>query len=207
MQRFCDYLSQGEAIEDADLGGGGAGFGGVWRAGGRWGQQVGVAYLALSLHLEGNDQVTPSPRNIPVRIPPGMYQMAVVRIDGPQSYSAMHRELAARMIGEMARFTHPRGLLIDFDAPREAWPFYRELLSAVRATIGGDVWLSMTALVSWCGGEFIFEGCRGGLGVTVGPNYGSPAARPRNGERTYFIPERNQWPPELLMKALDEYLA
>ncbi len=115
------------------------------------GRRLGVAYLELTLRCEGKDQVTSLPRAIPVRIPPGMYQMAVIRIDGPQSYSAKQRESVPRMSGEIVSFTHPQRLQIDFDAPREAWPFYRELLSTVRATIGGDVWLSMTALVSRCG--------------------------------------------------------
>jgi hypothetical protein len=118
---------------------------------------VGVAYLALSLRLAGRDQVAPLPRAIPVRIPPKMYRMTVVRVDAPldapdrPAFSPRQRELAARMVAEIAGIAKPQGVQIDFDAPRSAWPFYRQLLAEVRSRIGPDVFLSMTALVSWCG--------------------------------------------------------
>jgi hypothetical protein len=120
------------------------------------GRDIGVAYLALSLQFEGQDQVTPSPRAIPVRIPPQMYQMAVIRFDtwpDPPRRAALtgrQRELAVRMVAEIAAITHPKGIQIDFDALPGAWPFYRQLLSEVRARIGPDIFLSITALVSWC---------------------------------------------------------
>jgi hypothetical protein len=118
---------------------------------------LGVAYLALSLEFEERGGVTPLPRNMPVRIPQGMYQMAVVRIDNPltgsgrPALSPRQRELAVRMIGEIVDIARPQGLQIDFDAPRSAWPFYRQMLSEVRKRIGPDIFLSITALVSWCG--------------------------------------------------------
>ncbi|MFN7996342.1 MAG: hypothetical protein U0Q18_22210 [Bryobacteraceae bacterium] len=118
---------------------------------------VGVAYLALSLQFDGQNQVEPSPRSIPVRIPPKMYQMVVVRFDnrldtsGRPAFSAQQRELAVDMIGETVDLARPQGVQIDFDAPRTAWPLYRQLLFEVRKRIGPSVFLSMTALVSWCG--------------------------------------------------------
>jgi hypothetical protein len=119
-------------------------------------RQVGVAYLALSLQFEGRDAPAPSPRLTPVRIPPGMYDMAVVRFDASRepgkrpAYSQKQRELATRMIAEIYDIVHPKALQIDFDAPESARPFYRQLLSDVRARLGPGVFLSMTALVSWC---------------------------------------------------------
>jgi len=118
---------------------------------------LGVAYLALSLQFDGKSGVTPLPRSIPVRIPQDVYQMVVVRFDnrldvsGRSAFTARQRELAVKMIGEIVDLARPQGVQIDFDAPRTAWPFYRQLLSEVRERIGPDIFLSMTALVSWCG--------------------------------------------------------
>jgi hypothetical protein len=118
---------------------------------------VGVAYLALSLRLEGQREVVPSPRSIPVRISPDTYTMAVIRIDHPPgslhppSFSQRQRQLVVRMVAEIAALARPQAVQIDFDAPRSAWPFYRQLLAELRERLGSDVFLSATALVSWCG--------------------------------------------------------
>jgi hypothetical protein len=119
-------------------------------------QGVGVAYLALSLRFEGQSEVRPDPRAIPVRIASGTYQMAVVRFnyysDGAlrPAFSQRQRQLAARMVAETAAFARPQAVQIDFDAPRSAWPFYRQLLADIRDRLGPDMFLSITALVSWC---------------------------------------------------------
>ncbi len=120
-------------------------------------RDFGVAYLALSLQFKGSGEVVPSPRAIPVYIPPGMYQMAVIRFDLPYNsqepqpaFSETQRRLAARMIGEIAGLEHPQAIQIDFDAPPAAWPFYRRLLAEVRERVGPGTFLSITALVSWC---------------------------------------------------------
>ena len=39
---------------------------------------------------------------------------------------------------------------IDFDAPVSARAFYRRLIEEVRKRLGPDVFLSITALASWC---------------------------------------------------------
>jgi hypothetical protein len=117
---------------------------------------VGVAYLALSLRFEGQSEVTPDPRRIPMRIAPDTYQMAVVRFNylseaaHRPAFSQQQRRLAARMVAEMATFARPQAVQIDFDAPRSAWPFYRQLLADIRDRLGPDMFLSITALVSWC---------------------------------------------------------
>ena len=54
------------------------------------GSGAGVAYLALSLKFERQAEVIPTPREIPVRIPPNMYKMAVVRSDY-DTYDAARR--------------------------------------------------------------------------------------------------------------------
>ncbi len=117
---------------------------------------IGVAYLALSLQLEGQHDVTPWPRGVPVRIAPDTYKMAVIRFDYPSdlkhrpSFSHEQRDLAVRMIAEIAALAKPQAVQIDFDAPRSAWPFYRQLLTDLRGRLRSNIFLSITALVSWC---------------------------------------------------------
>jgi hypothetical protein len=118
---------------------------------------VGVAYLALSLRFEGRDQVIPSPRRVPIHIPSRTYQMAVIRLNFPSwnknqipAFSNTQRDLAVRMVAEIAEFSKTRAIQIDFDAPSSARPFYRQLLFGVRQRLGPDVFLSITALASWC---------------------------------------------------------
>jgi hypothetical protein len=119
--------------------------------------EVGVAYLALSLRFEGRAEVVPEPRVIPLRMASNTWQMVVVRCyyEGQDSgqrpvFSDRQRRLAARMIAEIASVTHAQAIQIDFDAPQSVYPFYRQLLGDVRARLGPDIFLSMTALVSWC---------------------------------------------------------
>ena len=117
---------------------------------------VGVAFLALSIQLAGRDEVRPSPRVHPVRIGPGTWQTAVVRLDFDSygsrrpAFTEKQLNLVAKMIAEIAEVSRAQSIQIDFDAPRSAYPFYRKLLADVRSRLGSTVFLSITALVSWC---------------------------------------------------------
>ncbi len=121
--------------------------------------EVGVAYLALSIHFAGQDPVSPSPRAIPVRIGPTTWQTAVIRFDFDSygsrrpAFTEQQRKDAVQMIGEIAELSHAQGIQIDFDAPQSGYPFYRRLLADVRTRLGPKVFLSITALVSWCDSE------------------------------------------------------
>jgi hypothetical protein len=119
----------------------------------------GVAYLALSIHFAGQDPVSPSPRAIPVRIGPTTWQTAVIRFDFDSygsrrpAFTEQQRKDAVQMIVEIAELSRAQGIQIDFDAPHSAYPFYRHLLADVRGRLGPKVFLSITALVSWCDSE------------------------------------------------------
>jgi len=119
--------------------------------------EIGVAYLALSLRFTGRDEVIADPRFMPLRLASNTWQMVVIRCDydgkdaGQRpAFSDRQRRLAARMIAEIASLTHAQAVQIDFDAPRSGYGFYRQLLGDVRGRLGPNIFLSMTALVSWC---------------------------------------------------------
>ncbi len=113
--------------------------------------QAGAAFLAMSFYLTGTQPPTVQPRRAPLVLPPNTYRMAVVRIDHHEAkFTIAQRTELARMIAEVPALTRTQSLQIDFDAPQSAWPFYRALLTDVRRALGSDVFLSITALASWC---------------------------------------------------------
>jgi hypothetical protein len=198
---------------------------------------IGIAYRGLSLTLEGRNEVFPDPRTVPVRIPAKTYQMLVVRIDYSSegarrpSFSQRQRQLAAQMVAEIADLGRPQAVQIDFDAPRTARPFYRQLLGELRERLGPDVFLSVTALVSWCDTEqswlsglpvdeivpMAFSMGQATAAITTllqrGGQLGFPGCRgsigvqlggefrPRKGQRAYFFPGPQRWSPEAVSSA------
>jgi Protein of unknown function (DUF3142) len=198
---------------------------------------IGVAYRALSLRFEGRDRVLPEPRFAPLRLSPDTWQMVVVRCDydtqSRPAFSAEQRRLAAAMIAEIVAVSGVPAVQIDFDAPQSAYPFYRQLLADVRDRLGPNIFLSMTALVSWCESPqswlagapvdeivpMAFHMGRAEQAVVTmlqrGGQFAFPGCRgslglelagllrPRRGERTYFF---GQWTPTTVQSARREVL-
>ena len=112
---------------------------------------AGAAFLAMSFFLVEGRPAIVYPRRAPLILPPNTYRMAVVRIDHNEAkFTAAQRAALARMIAEVPGLTRTQALQIDFDAPQSAWPFYKALLADVRRALGPNVFLSITALASWC---------------------------------------------------------
>ncbi len=117
---------------------------------------VGVAYLALSIHIAGRGDPTPEPRATSVYISPQTWQTAVIRLDFDSyggrkpAFTERQRQLTVQMITEIAGLSRAPGIQIDFDAPVSAYPFYRQLLADLRQRLGQRIFISITALVSWC---------------------------------------------------------
>jgi len=118
--------------------------------------QVGVAFLAQTLIVR-NDAVRVVPRRNPLRVSPATPLLAVTRIEGggsaeTASSSEAVAGMAAAIAGTMA-LPRVRGVQIDFDAAESERTAYRALVVAVRAALGTQVPLSITALASWCAGD------------------------------------------------------
>jgi hypothetical protein len=178
--------------------------------------EAGVAYHIANLELESNGTVSPYVRRQPLLTPPGTFLMPVVRIDIQGSskppLSTAQRTEAAQLIVEALRLSKANTLQIDFDAPQSAWPFYRALLADVRRRVGPSIFISMTALISWCGGyswmtqlpvdeivpmvfrtgwpssrlpeQFAFPACRSSIGVSLDTEH-----RPvKDARRVYAFP-------------------
>jgi hypothetical protein len=115
-------------------------------------QKVGVAYLARTLYLNG-DQVAVRPRQQPLIVAPNSVLIAVVRIEtdwrSSPTMSPHQRAEAARAIARLAD-SAPAAIQIDFDARRSQRQFYRDLLSDIRGRLPASMPLSITAIASWC---------------------------------------------------------
>jgi hypothetical protein len=116
--------------------------------------EAGVAFLATSLLLR-DDSVLVRRRMQPLRVNPATPVMAVVRIESDARrspvLSARQRAEAVDLIQGVVRTTRVFALQIDYDARSRERGFYKLLLQQLRARLGSGIFLSMTALVSWCG--------------------------------------------------------
>lgn len=118
--------------------------------------KVGVAYLAKTLRLEGN-QVISRPRLQPLQLAPDTRLIAVVRIESDRSntptFSYRQRLKAAAEIANLSALSNISVVQIDFDAAVSERPFYTDLLNEVRRQLPASTALSITALASWCAGD------------------------------------------------------
>ncbi len=114
---------------------------------------AGVAFLASTVTLTAGKAVV-IPRFQPLEVRPGTFRMAVVRIEGPVVPAALtrvQRDRTAAAIVETAHLVNADAVQVDFDARASERAFYSAVLMDVRHALGPRQFLSITALVSWCG--------------------------------------------------------
>jgi hypothetical protein len=116
---------------------------------------TGVAYLAATLTLRGEDVVLTARHN-PLTLPPGVRRVAVVHVEtdrgaAPVQSSAQLRRLveAIAAIGEAVPH---RVLQVDYEAPASQRAFLFDAIAALRTRLPGAA-ISVTALASWCFNE------------------------------------------------------
>lgn len=116
-------------------------------------RQVGVAFLAQTIFLRGEDVVV-RPRLQTLEVPSGTKLIAVTRVESKgvekPRLSSEQRLRLALSIAEVATLSHVSAIQIDFDATRSERDFYRDLILEVRRRLPPETGLSITALASWC---------------------------------------------------------
>lgn len=109
--------------------------------------QVGVAFLAKTVRLEG-DRVVSKPRLQPLELAPGTKLIAVIRIESDHpTLSSMQLRKSAVEVASVSALSNVSVVQIDFDATVSERNFYRALLREVKPRVPS---LSITALASWC---------------------------------------------------------
>lgn len=119
-------------------------------------QSTGVAFLARTVFLKER-AVSVRPRLNPLRYTPGATLMGVVRVESDSGPLPAAAPVAAA-IADAAFLPGVRALQVDFDATLSQREFYRDVLRQVRGRIPAGLPLSITALQSWCDGDYWMEG-------------------------------------------------
>lgn len=121
-------------------------------------RRFGVAFLAQTLILEG-DGVVRRPRRPILKVSPETKLIAVTRIESRKtngktaSLASEQRQKLVALILKTLELKNVSAIQIDFDAVTSERTFYRELLTDLRQRLPKDVFLSMTALASFCIGD------------------------------------------------------
>jgi hypothetical protein len=125
-------------------------------------EHFGVAFLAQTLILQ-NDRVVFRPRRQRLEVPPGVYLIAVTRIETekddqrrPALSDRQQKEIVS-LVEKTLRLPDVRAVQIDFDATRSEREFYRALVRDLRAGLPDKTPLTITSLASWCVGDAWFN--------------------------------------------------
>lgn len=111
---------------------------------------TGVAFLASTVSLHG-DAASVAPRMQPLRVPPAVRLIAVVRIETrAAALNVAQRDAAVAAIVQASRLPHVAAVQVDFDATASQRLFYRDLLGDLRRQLAPGTPISITALASWC---------------------------------------------------------
>ncbi len=121
-------------------------------------QRFGVAFLAQTLTLQGDDVVY-RPRQQPLKVSPLTKLIAVTRVESQKttgnraSQSPRQRAEVISHVLRTLELKNVSAIQIDFDAVSSERGFYRLLLQDLRKQLPDNVALSMTALASFCVGD------------------------------------------------------
>jgi hypothetical protein len=150
-------------------------------------RRAGVAFLAREVLL--NHDLTVRPRHQPLRVSPGTWLIADIRIETAASFIP-NTDTAARTalaIAEAAQLPDVRALQIDFDATASQRDFYVAVLRDLRADLPAGFPLSITALVSWCGAHSWLHDMQINEAVPMFFRMGGPAATRGSAPRSQSV--------------------
>jgi len=118
---------------------------------------IGVAYVATSVMLEG-EQTKVRPRAQPLKVRNDTALIPVIHVDAsyrhPPSLSNDQRDIIVDQLLKFAKITQAPMIQLDFEARRSQRSFLQEVVALARTRLPQTQALSMTALASWCAGDF-----------------------------------------------------
>jgi hypothetical protein len=119
-----------------------------------------IAVLAGSITLRG-EAVLAAPRRQPALLQPAQKRIAVVHVEidrhKPLAWTAAQRQAAAAAALAYAADLPAQSVQLDFEVRDSERQVLLDLLGDLRAGLGAEKRLSMTALASWCDTEHWIE--------------------------------------------------
>ena len=119
-----------------------------------------IAVLAGSITLSG-DAVLAAPRRQPALLRPDQKRIAVIHVEidrhKPLAWTAAQRQEAVAAALAYAADLPAQSVQLDFEVRESERQVLLELVGDLRAGLGSDRRLSMTALASWCDTESWIE--------------------------------------------------
>jgi hypothetical protein len=126
--------------------------------------KVGVAYVAASVSLEA-DQARVMPRTNPLHVRDDTALIAVVHVDAswrhpPVLNAAQHAAVVQQVLmvaANTAQQGKPQVVQLDFEVRRSQRRFLMDVVRDLRKQLPPSTALSITALASWCAGDYWLE--------------------------------------------------
>jgi hypothetical protein len=118
---------------------------------------AGVAYIATTLELAA-DGVAERRRGWPLLVRPDTVLVPVVHVDAswrqaPRLNARQHQAVVERVL-QFARHSPSRVVQLDFEVRRSQRGFLAAVVSDIRRQLPPTHALSVTALASWCAGDY-----------------------------------------------------
>jgi hypothetical protein len=121
---------------------------------------VGVAYVALAIELEG-ERTRFYPRANPLYMRPDTSRVAVVHVDASwhikPTLDAGQQAAIVDQVLQVAQRSRSQVVQLDFEVRRSQRPFLMAVVRSIRERLPRDTALSVTALASWCAGDYWLE--------------------------------------------------
>lgn len=118
---------------------------------------VGVAYVASTIELESG-RVRERPRAYPLLVRDDTPTVPVVHVDAswrrPPVLDAAQRNAIVNAVRKAAAHSASHAVQLDFEVRRSQRPFLLDVVAAIRGALPDDISLSVTALASWCAGDY-----------------------------------------------------
>lgn len=116
---------------------------------------IGVAYVASSIKLD-QAMITITPRANPLKLKPATKVVPVVHVDAawglhPVLNTAQKEAVVAQVLKSAQGY---RVVQLDFEVLRSQRAFLQQVVQEIRTKLPADTALSMTALASWCSGDY-----------------------------------------------------
>lgn len=118
---------------------------------------VGVAYVATSIMLTKN-QADVRPRSAPLLVPPNTVTIPIVHVDVSYYHapvlSEFQRDTVVNQVLRIAEATNASVVQLDFEVRTSQRAFLKEVVTTIRQKLPPHRALSITALASWCAGDY-----------------------------------------------------